>query len=390
MHEFDFTIDAKDLRDYLQIFSKYMKTVSVPIMECIFLRCDEASSTVEIQGGDFDVGFSKHLSAAVFESYEGQWIGINCNKLLRFLNTSFGIGDNIRIFGDKLNTKIEIEPDDTTLFEGAIHLSLETVSDNIAYYTESHKSKEFKSFAFNCHSFINSLEDIKFAISKEETRYYLNGVYITRQKNGDGELVATNGHVLACINDVSISFDDDWDGVILPRDAVNAICKLQRFIADDEIGEAIVSNGRIYFEMGDFKIMARIIDGSFPDYEKIIISDFKSEAILNSSALLRATQICTSLVKNLRHAVMEFELGYVENKVLFSIKDCEKRTITFASNVEFTGEKTRIGFNPQFISNIAKRFPSQMKWQIRDAGSQIKITGDNFSGLSIILMPARV
>ncbi|MEM6944383.1 MAG: DNA polymerase III subunit beta, partial [Pseudomonadota bacterium] len=111
----------------------------------------------------------------------------------------------------------------------------------------------------------------KFAVSTEETRYYLNGVFLhVAEEEGERHLraVATDGHRLARIDADLPSGADEAPGVIVPRKTVG---ELRKLLEDDEAGVQVsVSETKIRFAVGDLVLTSKVIDGSFPDYTRVI------------------------------------------------------------------------------------------------------------------------
>ncbi|MEE3316164.1 MAG: DNA polymerase III subunit beta, partial [Pseudomonadota bacterium] len=111
----------------------------------------------------------------------------------------------------------------------------------------------------------------KFAISTEETRYYLNGVYMHVATGEDGQVlrcVATDGHRLARIDATLPEGADTMPGVIVPRKTVN---ELRKLLDDDEVQIAVsVSETKVRFATPEITLTSKVIDGTFPDYSRVI------------------------------------------------------------------------------------------------------------------------
>ena len=115
------------------------------------------------------------------------------------------------------------------------------------------------------------LQKSRFAMSQEETRYYLNGVYLHAYTDGDAPTLratATDGHRLARIDAPLPDGAASMPGVIVPR---KAIAELGRLLEDaEENVEIAVSTAKIRFGFGAGYLTSKLIDGSYPDYERVI------------------------------------------------------------------------------------------------------------------------
>ena len=118
------------------------------------------------------------------------------------------------------------------------------------------------------------IDKTKFAISNEETRYFLNGLYFNLSFEDDKSivtLVGTDGHRLAKFSHEIDGKIDNMSGVIIPKKTIYELSKLLSEI-DDEIRISLSSN-KVVFIIGDIIFISKLIDGSFPDYKRVIPKD---------------------------------------------------------------------------------------------------------------------
>ena len=146
-------------------------------------------------------------------------------------------------------------------------------------------------------SFVMAKDELKdvidrtqFAVSTEETRYYLNGLYVHAKKEGSSEVlrvVATDGHRLACVETPLPKGAEDLKGVIIPRKTVGEIRKL----LDDSSIENVtveISENKVRFCVTDITLTSKLIDGTYPDYERVIPTDNDKSLELNVKDLASA------------------------------------------------------------------------------------------------------
>jgi DNA polymerase III sliding clamp (beta) subunit (PCNA family) len=124
---------------------------------------------------------------------------------------------------------------------------------------------------FNSNVFLKTLDHTAPCISDEETRYYLRGVYLHNDAQEIAKMVATNGHILAC--EQLAGFNYNGPPVIIPHGTVNFIKKLSKSFAETfqfQITDFVNAQNLIIIETDSFKITSKVIDGTFPDYARII------------------------------------------------------------------------------------------------------------------------
>src|SRR5262249_2394432 len=124
-------------------------------------------------------------------------------------------------------------------------------------------------FALSADTLKRLIDRTRFAISTEETRYYLNGIYL--HPLPDKKLlraVATDGHRLARAETEMPKGAERMSGIILPRKAVQEVRKLLDDI--DQPIEIAVSDSKIRLDIGGIVLTSKLIDGTFPDYERVI------------------------------------------------------------------------------------------------------------------------
>ena len=146
-------------------------------------------------------------------------------------------------------------------------------------------------------SFVMKREDLKdvidrtqFAASTEETRYYLNGLYIHPKNEGDTKvlrIVATDGHRLACVEAPLPQGAESMQGVILPRKTIGEIRKLLDDATTDEVVISL-SDSKVRFVLEDITLASKLIDGTYPDYERVIPTSNNKILELNVKSLATA------------------------------------------------------------------------------------------------------
>lgn len=235
------------------------------------------------------------------------------------------------------------------------------------------------------------IDKTKFAISTEETRYYLNGIFLHTKgnnKKGDGKLcaVATDGHRLAKVEIDAPAGAENIDGIIIPRKTVGEIRKLVEEGNDDV--EISISDSKISFVCNGAVLISKLIDGTFPDYEKVIPVDNDKEAEVEAGALTRAVdRVATISTEKTRAVKFAFEPG----KLIISATNEENGAAKEELEIEYSSNSFEIGFNSRYLLEMMSVIKGQ-KVQIRlKDGNAPALVGDSEDPSSIfVIMPMRI
>lgn len=234
------------------------------------------------------------------------------------------------------------------------------------------------------------LDRARFAMSTEETRYYLNGIHFhTLERDGVPLLraVATDAHRLAYIETPLPEGAKGMPGIIIGRKTVTEVRKLL-----DEIGQEVtisLSPSRIEFALETAVLSSRLIDGTFPDYEqaipfsndKILIFESKSFA----SAVDRVATVATDKAKIIK-------VTLTPNSLSLSVVSQEMGSADEEMAVDYPHEETiEIGFNAKYLLDIAQQIEEdETQMILADGDSPAIIRGVNETESTYVLMPMRV
>lgn len=192
------------------------------------------------------------------------------------------------------------------------------------------------------------------AISNEETRYYLNGVYMHSLVSEDGaqllRVVATDGHRLARSQTLMPAGCEDMPGIIIPKKTVAEVIKL----LDGFVGEVDValSDKKIIFYIGSSIITSKLIDGKFPDYDRVVPKNVDKNLQVPKKDLVNAIDLVISVssdkTKTVRFEVENTKLTITATSELNgNAKGLEEVAITFDSK-----EKLNISFNARYVMDV--------------------------------------
>ena len=233
------------------------------------------------------------------------------------------------------------------------------------------------------------IDRARFAISMEETRYYLNGIYLHAAKVDGVEVlraVATDGHRLARVEMPLPDGSAGLAGIIIPRKAVNEVRKLL-----DESSSTVklgVSDTKLRFSMGEITLTSKLIDGTFPDYERVIPAGndkvLEVDPKLFASAVDRVATISTEKSRSVKLAIDK-------GAMTVSASSPESGSATEELEVEYSSTAMEIGFNSRYLLDIATQIEgAACQLTIADPASPTIIRDTSDPSALYVLMPMRV
>ena len=233
------------------------------------------------------------------------------------------------------------------------------------------------------------IDKTKFAISNEETRYFLNGLYfnITNEQNKNiVTLVGTDGHRLAKFSHSIEENIDQVSGVIIPKKTIYELSKLLSEIEQDVL--ISISLNKIVFSIGEIIFISKLIDGSFPDYKRVIPKDNSNILTINREVLLSAVDR-VSTIANEKAPVIKFKL--LQNILNLNTINNESSTASEDLNVNYNGDEIEIGFNSKYIMDIVNNLQDkEISINLKDSSSPIIALENSNTNLVYVLMPMRV
>ncbi|MEZ5844510.1 MAG: DNA polymerase III subunit beta [Hyphomicrobiaceae bacterium] len=239
------------------------------------------------------------------------------------------------------------------------------------------------------HELKRLIEKTRFAISTEETRYYLNGIYLHTAESGARKTlraVATDGHRLALIDLEEPSGAVGMPGVIVPRKTVHELHRLL-----DDGGKEVqigVSTTKVRFEIGNIALTSKLIDGTFPDYGRVIPQANNKVMEVDNAAFISAVDRVSTIASERGRAV---KLNAGAGKLTLSVNNPEGGSATEELDIGYSAEPLEIGFNARYLLDIAQQLESERAvFKLADPGSPTLVRdGDDESAL-YVLMPMRV
>jgi DNA polymerase-3 subunit beta len=224
---------------------------------------------------------------------------------------------------------------------------------------------------------------VQYAMAQQDIRYYLNGVLLVIDGNFL-KLIATDGHRLAY---VITKFEQEYSKreVILPRKTINELIRLLNETEDQITFELAENQVRMTFS--DVILTSKVIDGKFPDYERVI-PNYTNQLLLNRNEILQALQRAAVLsnekFKGVRFVLTEKNLRIISN-------NNEQEEAQEDMEIDYQGTALDVGFNVNYLMEGLNNVTAPIiKFSFGDANSSILITIPDNEEFKYVVMPMRI
>jgi DNA polymerase-3 subunit beta len=244
------------------------------------------------------------------------------------------------------------------------------------------------SFSLQASELKTLIDKTRFAISMEETRYYLNGIFL-HAAGGDTKVlraVATDGHRLARVEMMIPEGAAGMPGVIVPR---KTVAELRKLIdeTEQEIGISL-SDTKIRFVFGDAVLTSKLIDGTFPDYDRVIPTGNDKVLEVNCKEFAEAVDRVSTISTEKSRAV---KLAVDRGSLTLSATSPENGTATEELEVRYSATPIEIGFNSRYLLDITDQITGEgAVFEMADAASPTIVHDRAGTSALYVLMPMRV
>ncbi len=347
---------------------------TIPILANVLLRADR--SNLSLKATDLDVEVTDTIAAEVGP---GGSTTVPAHMLF----------DIVRKLPEGAQIVLESSGDRAalTIRAGRSRFTLQTLPESdfpdLAPGEMTHK------FALKAADLKRLIDKTQFAISTEETRYYLNGIYLHVAGSGKAQTlraVATDGHRLAQVELELPGGAAGMPGIIVPRKTVGEV---QRLLEDTEAEVALeLSAGKIRFTVGAVVLTSKLIDGTFPDYGRVIPANNDKELVVDKKEFEAAVDRVSTVSSERGRAV---KLSITGGKLLLSVTNPDSGSANEELEVEYEADPLDIGFNSRYLLDIAAQIDSEAAvLKLADPGSPTLIQDKEPHGTLYVLMPMRV
>jgi DNA polymerase-3 subunit beta len=233
------------------------------------------------------------------------------------------------------------------------------------------------------------IDKTRFAISTEETRYYLNGIYFHTVANGSGAVlrgVATDGYRLALADVEAPEGAQGMPGVIVPRKTIQ---ELRRLLEDcKEPVEVAVSEQKIRFALGEAVLTSKLIDGSFPEYARIIPkANNRIMKIGNKEFAAAVDRVATVSAERSRSVKLALE----GDRLTLTVNNPDAGLATEDLVADYASDPIEIGFNAKYLLDVAGQIQGEeAQFEFADSGSPTLVRDISDEHALFVLMPLRV
>ncbi|MBT8141286.1 MAG: DNA polymerase III subunit beta [Gammaproteobacteria bacterium] len=226
------------------------------------------------------------------------------------------------------------------------------------------------------------IERTQFSMAQQDVRYYLNGM-LFELKDGNLVTVATDGHRLAMAA-TAVEHKSDVQ-IILPR---KGVLELSRLLETDGDVEITLSQHHLQAELGDRRFISKLIDGKFPEYQRVIPNS-TSNNIAADRQELRAALQRAAILSNEKFRGIRLELK--ENTLGIHSHNPEQEEAEDAIEIQFGGESFEVGFNVNYLLDVLGILQSdQIELGLTDSNSSCLITDEKMPGAKFVIMPMRL
>ncbi len=297
--------------------------------------------------------------------------------------------DIVRKLSDGSQVELSLGPDEgrMALTSGPAKFALQVLPPND--FPDLSAGEMSHAFDISSADLKRLIDKTRFAISTEETRYYLNGIYLHSAETDGTELlraVATDGHRLAQIEADLPKGANGMPGIIVPRKTVLEVYKLLED-ADKPV-KVELSTAKIRFSIGEVVLTSQLIDGTFPDYGRVI--PHGNDKVLNvPSAIFAEAVDRVSTLSSDKGRAVKLKMG--DGKVTLTVNNPDSGSATEELSAAYDAEDLEIGFNARYLLDITSQLESDdAEFVLSDPGSPTIVRDLSDKAALYVLMPMRV
>lgn len=347
---------------------------TIPILANVLIEAE--GDTVSFRATDLDIEVVDQAPAKIERAGATTVPAVTLHEIVRKLPD----GALITLTDDGASGRVAVEA-------GRSNFTLQTLPrEDFPVMTSTEYSANFTAQA----PMLRRLFDkSKFAISTEETRYYLNGVYMHTADSEGGQTlrcVATDGHRLARIDADLPEGAEAMPGVIVPRKTVG---ELRKLLDDDEMKIAVsVSETKVRFATPEITLTSKVIDGTFPDYTRVIPTGNTRRLEVDAAEFAQAVDRVATVSSERSRAV---KLALDEDRLVLSVNAPDSGAAEEELAVAYGDEHLEIGFNAKYLLEIASQVDRENAvFLFNSAGDPTLMREGNDLSAVYVVMPMRV
>lgn len=289
----------------------------------------------------------------------------------------------LRSLPDSNEVSLVLEDKRLQVRAGKSRFSLQTLpADDFPRMTLS--EGDTRQFQLSQKAFRQLLAKTQYSMAAQDVRYYLNGLLLLV----DGKelrAVATDGHRLAYAS-VELEAELPRQELILPR---KTVLELNRLLVDtDDALTITLAPNQIRFAFGTVVLVSKLIDGKFPDYERVIPASLRNHMTVARQTLMQAMQRAAILTNEKFRGV---RVVLSENSLKLIAANAEQEEAQEEIEVNYTGETIDVGFNVGYLLDVLNNVHTdEIQWSFNDANSSALITVPGNERFKYVVMPMRI
>ena len=257
--------------------------------------------------------------------------------------------------------------------------------DNFPSFADEFEGHEIN---LNNQRFLKLLNKTKISISNDDTRHYLNGVFLHITEAHDRSFltgVATDSHRLSS-SSLEIEKTSNFSSLILPRKTVFQLCSLLAESTDQLSMQT--GDNRIKFTLGKMKLISKVIDGKFPDYKKVVPSTNDKTLLVSSDEFISSIERVASVSLDRKEGV---KLVINKDNVQLSVNSANSGDGNEKIKAQFNSENLNISFNSKYLIDIASEVEDKnLKINMKDSVSPVLIEDNSDKNSYYVIMPMKI
>lgn len=342
------------------------KRNAIDILACVNIKVQHGE--IRLMATDLDVSVFASFSGNVLTEGEVKVAAHILHDIIRKLPVEFTINFTVNSTGKLL------------ISCGNANFSLPTVVSNKFPSLDEDNYKH--DFALISADLYKLLIKTKFAISLDDTRYNLNGIHMYTDENFL-YCVATDSHRLSCVTKTKPREISEKFSVIIPR---KAVIELLKILDQSDKVSIKLSERKIKFTCGEYVLISKLIDGTFPDYKSVVPTNYDKHIVIESKKLSdvidRVSVVVSDKVKSITLSLQEDKLTLYSNS-----QECSDATESI--DIEYKNVSIVIGFNSRYLIDALSCIKNRCKLSFIDGNSATQITDEDDLSVLYIVMPMR-
>lgn len=258
-------------------------------------------------------------------------------------------------------------------------------TDNFPTFTDEFDSSEL---SIDNKKFLKLLNKTKIAISSDDTRHYLNGIFLHVTEAGGKFFltgVATDSHRLSS-SSLEINQSDSFSSLILPRKTVYQLCSILTDNNKPLIFQA--SENKIKFKIGNIKLISKVIDGKFPDYKKVVPIDNKKTLVISSKDFINSIERVMSVSLDRKEGI---KLAINKENVQLSVNSANSGEGNEIIKANYNSESLAISFNSKYLIDISNEIEDKnLKMNLKDSVSPVLVEDPADKNSFFVIMPMKI